>query len=112
MKQITAIIRHFKAEDVKEALVKAGILGMSISEIRGFGRQKGQKETYRGAEYMVSFLPKLKLEVVVTDDQCDTAVQAIAEAARTGNVGDGKVFVSEVSQVMRIRTGETGDEAV
>jgi nitrogen regulatory protein P-II 1 len=112
MKKIEAIIRHFKAEEVKEALVEAGIQGMTVSEVRGFGRQKGHKETYRGAEYTVDFLPKVKIEVIVSNDQCDTALTAITEAARTGQVGDGKIFVSDISSVVRIRTGETGEEAL
>jgi nitrogen regulatory protein P-II 1 len=112
MKKIEAIIRHFKAEEVKEALVEAGIQGMTVSEVRGFGRQKGHKETYRGAEYTVDFLPKVKIEVIVSNDLCDTALTAITEAARTGQVGDGKMFVSDISSVVRIRTGETGEEAL
>jgi nitrogen regulatory protein P-II 1 len=112
MKKIEAIIRHFKAEEVKEALVEAGIQGMTVSEVRGFGRQKGHKETYRGAEYTVDFLPKVKIEVIVSNDLCDTALTAITEAARTGQVGDGKIFVSDISSVVRIRTGETGEEAL
>ena len=112
MKKIEAIIRHFKAEEVKEALVEAGIQGMTVSEVRGFGRQKGHKETYRGAEYTVDFLPKVKIEVIVSNDLCDAALTAITEAARTGQVGDGKIFVSDISTVVRIRTRETGEEAL
>ncbi|QDT31478.1 Nitrogen regulatory protein P-II 1 [Thalassoglobus polymorphus] len=112
MKKIEAIVRHFKAEDVKEALVSAGIQGMTVSEVRGFGRQKGHKEIYRGAEYAVDFVPKVKLEVIVPAALCETALEAITKAARTGQVGDGKIFVSEVATVVRIRTGETGDEAL
>ena len=112
MKKIEAIIRHFKAEEVKEALVTAGIQGMTVSEVRGFGRQKGHKETYRGAEYTVDFLPKIKVEVIVGDDLCETALTAITNAARTGQVGDGKIFVSTIDSVIRIRTGESGDDAL
>lgn len=112
MKKIEAIIRHFKAEEVKEALVAAGVQGMTVSEVRGFGRQKGHKETYRGAEYTVDFLPKVKIEAIVADNLCDAALTAITEAARTGQVGDGKIFVSDISSVVRIRTGETGDAAL
>lgn len=112
MKKIAAIIRHFKAEEVKEALVSAGVQGMTVSEVRGFGRQKGHKETYRGAEYAVDFLPKIKIEAIVADDMLDAALTAVTEAARTGQVGDGKIFVSDVTTVIRIRTGETGQEAL
>jgi nitrogen regulatory protein P-II 1 len=112
MKKIEAIIRHFKVEDVKAALVSANIQGMTVSEVRGFGRQKGQKETYRGAEYTVDFLPKVKLEVILADSVVDAAVSAIIEAAQTGNVGDGKIFVTSIDQAIRIRTGETGEEAL
>ena len=106
MKKIEAIIRHFKLEDVKSALVSAQIEGMTVAEVRGFGRQKGHKETYRGAEYVVDFMPKVKLEIVVSDDVTDKAIQVISDAARTGNIGDGKIFVSDVEQVIRIRTGK------
>jgi len=112
MQKIEAIIRHYKLEDVKSSLTESGIIGMTVGEVRGFGRQRGHKEQYRGAEYTVDFLPKLKLELVVNDDDVPKAVQAITEAARTGNVGDGKIFVSPVSEVIRIRTGETGGEAI
>jgi len=112
MQKLEAIIRHYKLEDVKAALTEKGIVGMTVGEVRGFGRQRGHKEQYRGAEYTVDFLPKLKLEVVVNDDDVSKAVEAITEAARTGNVGDGKIFVTPVSDVIRIRTGESGGEAI
>jgi nitrogen regulatory protein P-II 1 len=112
MKKIEAIIRHFKVEEVKTALVAADIHGMTVSEARGFGRQKGHKETYRGAEYTIDFVPKVKLEIIVADSAVDAAVNAIIEAARTGNVGDGKIFVTNIEQTIRIRTGETGEEAL
>lgn len=112
MKKIEAIIRHFKAEEVKEALVSAGVSGMTVSEVRGFGRQKGHKETYRGAEYAVDFLPKIKIEAVVADNLLDVALTAITEAARTGQVGDGKIFVTEIASAIRIRTGESGEDAL
>lgn len=112
MKKIEAIIKPFKLDDVKDALQEIGIQGMTIVEAKGFGRQKGHTELYRGAEYVVDFLPKLKLELVVSDDQVDAAVEAIVNAARTGRIGDGKIFVSEVAHVVRIRTGETGTVAI
>jgi nitrogen regulatory protein P-II 1 len=112
MKKIEAIIKPFKLDDVKEALQELGLQGMTVVEAKGFGRQKGHTELYRGAEYVVDFLPKLKLEVVVGDDQADAAVEAIANAARTGRIGDGKIFVSDIAQVVRIRTGESGPGAV
>ena len=112
MKKLEAIIRHYKLEDVKTALTGAGVQGMTVSEVRGFGRQRGHKETYRGAEYTVDFMPKVKMEVVVTESQVDTAVNAICESARTGQVGDGKIFVSSLEQIVRIRTGESGEEAI
>ncbi len=112
MKKVEAIIRHYKLEDVKEALTKAGIQGMTVSEIRGFGRQRGHKETYRGAEYTVDFLPKVKLEVVVVDSAVQTACEVIMNAARTGQIGDGKIFVTNLEDVIRIRTGEAGEEAI
>ncbi|SFI10254.1 P-II family nitrogen regulator [Planctomicrobium piriforme] len=112
MKKIEAIIRHYKLEEVKTALTAAGIVGMTVSEVRGFGRQRGHKEQYRGAEYTVDFLPKLKLEVVVNDADLSKAVTAITESARTGRVGDGKLFITEISDVIRIRTGESGGEAI
>lgn len=112
MKKIEAIIRHFKLEDVKEALTKINVLGMTVTECKGFGRQKGHKEQYRGAEYTVDFLPKTKLEVVVTDAQVQAAIDAIVAGARTGKIGDGKIFVSNLENVVRIRTGEAGEGAV
>ena len=112
MKLITAIIKPFKLEEVKEALAAAGIEGMTVTEVKGFGRQKGHTELYRGAEYVVDFLPKVKVEVVVADKMLDAAIDAMVKAARTGKIGDGKIFVSDVSQVIRIRTGETDEAAV
>ena len=112
MKKIEAIIRHFKLEDVKEALTKIQVVGMTVTECKGFGRQKGHKEQYRGAEYTVDFLPKTKLEVVVADSQAQAAIDAIVAGARTGKIGDGKIFVSNLENVIRIRTGESGDGAV
>jgi nitrogen regulatory protein P-II 1 len=112
LKKIVAIIRPFKLDEVKIALVNAGIVGMTVSEVRGFGRQKGQTERYRGSEYTVEFLQKLKVEVVIEDDQVDMVVDKIIAAARTGEIGDGKIFVSSVEQVVRIRTGEKNVEAV
>ena len=112
MKKIEAIIRPFKLDEVKIALVNAGIVGMTVSEVRGFGRQKGQTERYRGSEYTVEFLQKLKVEVVVEDAQTDMVVDKIITAARTGEIGDGKIFVSNIEQVVRIRTGEKNIEAV
>jgi nitrogen regulatory protein P-II 1 len=112
MKKIEAIIKPFKLDEVKEALQELGLQGMTVIEAKGFGRQKGQTELYRGAEYVVDFLPKIKIEVVVADDQLSRAVEAIQQAARTGRIGDGKIFVSEIIEVIRIRTGETGPDAV
>ena len=112
MKKIEAIIRPFKLDEVKIALVNAGVVGMTVSEVRGFGRQKGQTERYRGSEYTVEFLQKLKLEIVVDDDQTDMVVDKIVNAARTGEIGDGKIFITEVDTVVRIRTGEKDFEAV
>jgi len=112
MKKIEAIIKPFKLDDVKEALQEAGVQGLSVIEVKGFGRQKGHTELYRGAEYVVDFLPKVKIEVVLGDDQVDTAVEAILSAARTDKIGDGKIFVSPVEQAIRIRTGETGEDAL
>ncbi len=112
MKKIEAIIKPFKLDDVKEALQELGLQGMTVVEAKGFGRQKGHTELYRGAEYVVDFLPKLKLEVVVDDAQVDGALEAIQRAAKTGKIGDGKIFVTDVLQVVRIRTGETGPAAV
>ncbi len=112
MKKVEAIIRPFKLDEVKIALVNAGIVGMTVSEVRGFGRQKGQTERYRGSEYTVEFLQKLKLEIVIDDDQVDSVVDKIVAAARTGEIGDGKIFVSPVDEIIRIRTGEKDLEAV
>lgn len=112
MKKIEAIIRPFKLDEVKIALVNAGVVGMTVSEVRGFGRQKGQTERYRGSEYTVEFLQKLKIEIVIEDDQVDMVVDKILVAARTGEIGDGKIFVSPVDQVVRIRTGEKNVEAI
>jgi nitrogen regulatory protein PII len=112
MKLITAIIKPFKLDDVREALSDIGISGVTVTEVKGFGRQKGHTELYRGAEYVVDFLPKIKIEVVVSDDQLAPALEAIQAAARTGRIGDGKIFISEVTDVVRIRTGETGATAI
>ncbi|MDJ0724955.1 MAG: P-II family nitrogen regulator [Prochloraceae cyanobacterium] len=112
MKKVEAIIRPFKLDDVKIALVNAGIVGMTVSEVRGFGRQKGQTERYRGSEYTVEFLQKLKIEIVVEDRQVDMVVEKIISAARTGEIGDGKIFISPVDRIVRIRTGEKDLEAV
>ncbi len=112
MKKIEAIIKPFKLDEVKEALQELGLQGMTVIEAKGFGRQKGQTELYRGAEYVVDFLPKIKIEVVVADDQLSKAVEAIQNSARTGRIGDGKIFISEVIEVIRIRTGETGANAI
>lgn len=112
MKKIEAVIKPFKLDDVREALSEAGVTGLTVTEVKGFGRQKGHTELYRGAEYVIDFLPKVKLEVVVADGEVDRCVEAITNAARTGKIGDGKIFVSAVEQVVRIRTGERGEEAV
>ncbi|MBA4014420.1 MAG: transcriptional regulator [Phenylobacterium sp.] len=112
MKKIEAIIKPFKLDEVKEALQELGVQGMTVIEAKGYGRQKGHTELYRGAEYVVDFLPKIKIEVVVADDQLEAALEAIVSAARTGRIGDGKIFVSEITDVLRIRTGETGAAAV
>lgn len=112
MKKIEAIIRHFKLEPLKDALVANGVQGMSVTEVRGFGRQKGQRETYRGAEYTVDFLPKLKVEVMVTDAQLDTVLTTIIDTTRTAKVGDGKIFVTNLPEVFKIRTGESGEDAL
>jgi nitrogen regulatory protein PII len=112
MKKIEAIIKPFKLDDVREALSDIGVTGMTVTEVKGFGRQKGHTELYRGAEYVVDFLPKAKLEVVVKEDQLDRCIEAIGNAARTGKIGDGKIFVTAVEQVIRIRTGETGVDAI
>lgn len=112
MKKVEAIIRPFKLDEVKIALVNAGIVGMTVSEVRGFGRQKGQTERYRGSEYTVEFLQKLKVEIVIEDDQVDMVVEKIIVAARTGEIGDGKIFITPVDQIIRIRTGEKNIEAI
>ncbi len=112
MKKIEAIVRHFKLEDVKNALVEKGITGMTITEVRGFGRQKGHTEMYRGTEYRVDFVPKVKVEVVVDDGKLQTAISTIVKAAQTGQIGDGKIFVSSLEDCVRIRTGETGKDAI
>jgi nitrogen regulatory protein P-II 1 len=112
MKKIEAIIKPFKLDEVRESLSNIGVNGLTVTEVKGFGRQKGHTELYRGAEYVVDFLPKIKLELVVADDVVDNAVDAIIKAAHTGKIGDGKIFVSNVEQVVRIRTGETGESAV
>ncbi len=112
MKMITAIIKPFKLDDVREALSEMGVQGITVTEVKGFGRQKGHTELYRGAEYVVDFLPKVKLEIAVSADIADSVIDAISKAANTGKIGDGKIFVSTVEQVVRIRTGETGTEAL
>ncbi len=112
MKQITAIIKPFKLEEARESLADVGVAGLTVTEVKGFGRQKGHTELYRGAEYVVDFLPKIKIEVVVPDDLVDRCVDAIVKAARTGKIGDGKIFVTNVERVVRIRTGETDEAAV
>ena len=112
MKKIEAIIKPFKLDDVKEALHEVGVQGMTVVEAKGFGRQRGHTELYRGAEYVVDFLPKLKVEIVVADGGVQSAIEAITKAAKTGKIGDGKIFVSDVSEAVRIRTGETGDGAL
>ncbi len=112
MKLVTAIIKPFKLDDVRETLSEIGIQGMTVTEVKGFGRQKGHTELYRGAEYVVDFLPKIKLEVAIADGQTDQVIEAISKAANTGKIGDGKVFVVSLEQVARIRTGETGEEAL
>ncbi|MGI9356977.1 MAG: P-II family nitrogen regulator [Rhizobiaceae bacterium] len=112
MKKIEAIIKPFKLDEVKEALQEVGLQGITVLEAKGFGRQKGHTELYRGAEYVIDFLPKVKIEVVVNDDQVEAAIEAIRKAAETGRIGDGKIFVSSIEQAIRIRTGETGSEAV
>jgi nitrogen regulatory protein P-II 1 len=112
VKQIIAVIKPFKLDEVREALANVGVTGLTVTEVKGFGRQKGHTELYRGAEYVVDFLPKVKVEAVVTEEVLDSAVDAIIKAARTGKIGDGKIFVRSVEQVIRIRTGETGSDAV
>ncbi|MDD8059384.1 MULTISPECIES: nitrogen regulatory protein P-II [Shewanella] len=112
MKKVEAIIKPFKLDDVRESLAEIGITGMTVSEVKGFGRQKGHTELYRGAEYMVDFLPKVKIELVIQDDLLERAIDVIVDTARTGKIGDGKIFVTDVERVIRIRTGEENDEAV
>jgi nitrogen regulatory protein P-II 1 len=112
MKKIEAIIKPFKLDEVREALSELGVSGLTVTEVKGFGRQKGHTELYRGAEYVVDFLPKIKIEVVVTDAMVETAVESIVKAARTGKIGDGKIFVSAIEQAIRIRTGESDDAAI
>ena len=109
---VTAVIKPFKLDDVREALSEIGVQGITVSEVKGFGRQKGHTELYRGAEYVIDFLPKIKLEIAVTDELAERVVETIAGAARTGKIGDGKIFVTSLEQVLRIRTGETGEDAV
>jgi len=112
MKLITAVIKPFRLDDVRNALAEVGVQGMTVTEVKGFGRQRGHTELYRGAEYVVDFLPKVKIELALTDELVDRAIEAIIESAKTGKVGDGKIFVTDLSQVFRIRTGETGDQAI
>ena len=112
MKLIQAIIKPFKLDEVKEALIELGIQGMTVTEVKGFGRQKGHKETYRGTEYQIEFVPKIKLEIAVADNRLNEALEAITRAAKTGSIGDGKIFVSALENIIRIRTGETGEGAV
>jgi nitrogen regulatory protein P-II 1 len=112
MKKIEAVIKPFKLEDVKDALAEIGITGMTVSEVKGYGRQKGHSELYRGAEYVVDFLPKVKMEMVIDDEQVEAVSNAIINAARTGKIGDGKIFVSDIEKIIRIRTGETDKEAI
>ena len=112
VKKIEAVIRHFKLEEVKDALMEVGVQGMTVTEVRGFGRQKGQKEQYRGAEYTVDFLPKVKMEVVIGDDQAKLVIETLIRTARTGQIGDGKIFVTDLEEMVRIRTGESGAEAL
>jgi len=112
MKKVEAIIKPFKLDEVKEALSEVGVQGITVTEVKGFGRQRGHTELYRGAEYVVDFLPKVKLEIIVKADQVDQVVEAIAAAAKTGRIGDGKIFVTDVGEVVRIRTGETGEAAL
>ncbi|MEM1375313.1 MAG: P-II family nitrogen regulator [Pseudomonadota bacterium] len=112
MKKVEAVIKPFKLDEVKEALQEVGIQGLSVVEVKGFGRQKGHTELYRGAEYVVDFLPKVKIEVVLSDDQLDAAIEAIVSAAKTDKIGDGKIFVSDIAQAIRIRTGEQGEDAI
>ncbi|MEY3220981.1 MAG: hypothetical protein RIT27_2338 [Pseudomonadota bacterium] len=112
MKKIEAIVKPFKMDDVREALAEVGVSGMTVAEVKGFGRQKGHTELYRGAEYVIDFLPKVKIEIVVADEQVDVCLEAIAKSARTGKIGDGKIFVTAVEKVVRIRTGEVNEDAL
>ncbi len=112
MKLITAIVKPFKLDDVRDALSEVGVKGLTVTEVKGFGRQKGHTELYRGAEYVVDFLPKVKIELAIDDDRVDAAIEAITQAANTGKIGDGKIFVTALEQAIRIRTGETGSEAL
>ena len=112
MKKIEAVVRHFKLEDVKNALSEVGVAGMTITEVRGFGRQKGHTETYRGTEYAVDFVPKVKVEIAVSNEQAQAVIATIIKTAQTGQIGDGKIFITDLSEVIRIRTGETGDGAL
>jgi len=112
MKKIEAIVKPFKLEEVKEALTEVGVQGMTVTEVKGFGRQKGHQEIYRGAEYVVDFLPKIKIEIVIPDEMVDRVVEAIVKSARTGKIGDGKIFIYSVEEAIRIRTGEKGEEAL
>jgi nitrogen regulatory protein P-II 1 len=112
MKKIEAVVKPFKLDEVREALSDLGVTGLTVTEVKGFGRQKGHTELYRGAEYVVDFLPKVKVEVILQDDLAERAIEAIVKAARTGKIGDGKIFVTEVEQVVRIRTGESGESAI
>ncbi|MDO6617549.1 MULTISPECIES: P-II family nitrogen regulator [unclassified Shewanella] len=112
MKKVEAVIKPFKLDDVRETLAEIGITGMTVSEVKGFGRQKGHTELYRGAEYMVDFLPKVKIELVIQDEQLDQAIEVIVDTARTGKIGDGKIFVTDIERVIRIRTGEENEDAV
>ena len=112
MKQVTPIIKPFKLDEVREALAEVGVSGLTVTEVKGFGRQKGHTELYRGAEYVVDFLPKIRVEVVLPDDQVEAAIEAVVKAARTGKIGDGKIFVTPVEQAIRIRTGESDEEAL
>jgi nitrogen regulatory protein P-II 2 len=112
MKLITAVVKPFRLDDIRNALAEVGVQGMTVTEVKGFGRQRGHTELYRGAEYVVDFLPKVKIEVAVTDDLTERVIETIIQAAKTGKVGDGKIFVTNLEQVYRIRTGETGDQAI
>lgn len=112
MKKVEALIRHFKLEDVKDALMARGVHGMTVTEVHGFGRQKGHSQLYRGSEYTVEFSPKIKMEVVVADDDVEAVVETITQAAKTGKVGDGKIYVLDLTEIVRIRTGETGEQAI